>query len=272
MSGLNRGQLRQEALTIARWAEIGQAPSREVLAKLELLGPDGHEFDYGGQETGVGNTCGGDDGGLPDLGPLSDFGSWESVAATILRRTEEAAGFDPSSTVFDPVAWIRFVCQFQEMPFLTRTVGPDSSSAYISSLSLLGAIWVVRDLVEWLVTPDTLTGIINSVKKIGQLAVENEGRQEKDSNVQQGVLTVVDGDLRLGLLRTTVQMQYETGKGYQHLYQQITVSSLFGSLDYGMCKRQAELLLEWDGQDVDAWVEGASSSRYPPNTSPAWNN
>ncbi|MDX3387401.1 hypothetical protein PV682_39055 [Streptomyces niveiscabiei] len=110
------------------------------------------------------------------------------------------------------------------------------------------------------------------MKKIGQLAVENEGRWEKGSNVQQGVLTVVNGDLRLGLLRTTVRMEYEAGKGYRHLNQQITVTRLFGSLDYGMRVRQAETLLEWDGQEVDDWVNSASSSGYPPNTSPAWEN
>ncbi|BFO22372.1 hypothetical protein SHKM778_87600 [Streptomyces sp. KM77-8] len=80
------------------------------------------------------------------------------------------------------------------------------------------------------------------------------------------------GDLRLGLLRTTVQMEYKTGKGYQHLYQDLTVSRLNGSLDYDRCKRNADELLEWDGQDVDDWVNGASSFRYPPNTSPAWDN
>jgi len=260
VSTLDEEQLEREASAIARWVEA----RRDAPVRLD-------EFD-GSQETGVGNTYGGDDWGLPDLGPLSEFGSWGSVAATILRKTEESVGFDPSSTEFDPWAWVQFVCQFQEMPFLTNVIGPDTQSAYISSLSLLGAIWAVHDLIEWLVTPDTLTGIINSVKKIGQLAVENEGLQEKDTNVQQGVLTVVDGDLRLGLLRTTVQMRYETGKGYQHLYQQITVSRLFGSLDYGMCIRHADTLLDWDAQDVDDWTNSASSSPYSPNTSPAWDN
>jgi hypothetical protein len=80
-------QLRREALEIAMWAEGRQAPPREVLAKLELLGPDGRELDDSNQETGVGNAYGGDDSGLPSLGPLASFGSWQSVAATILRKT-----------------------------------------------------------------------------------------------------------------------------------------------------------------------------------------
>ncbi|EGX58608.1 hypothetical protein SZN_16937 [Streptomyces zinciresistens K42] len=271
MSTVNQQQLLREALAIAMWAQPKQAPPREALAKLGLPGPVGRELDYGDQETGVGNTCGGDSGGLPGLGPLAPFGSWQSVAATILRKTEDSAGFDQSSTLFDLIRWIIFELQFETMPFLAQ-VTDDSRDEYISSLSLSPAISAVTDLVGGLVTPDTLTGIINSVRKIGQLAVQNEGQQEKDSNVQQGILAVVDGDLRLGLLRTTVQMEYRTGKGYQQLNQQITVSRLFGSLDFDMCIRHAETLLEWDGRDVDDWVNGASSSPYPPNTSPAWDD
>jgi hypothetical protein len=270
VSTLIQEQLRREALEIAMWAQGRQPPPREVLAKLQLLGPDG-ELDDSNQETGVGNAYGGDDSGLPGLGPLAFFGSWQSVAATILRKTEDCTGFDQSSTLFDLIQWIIFEIQFATMPFLTG-ITSDSRSASISSLSLSQAISAVTELVGGLVMSDTLTGIINSLKKIGQLAVQNEGRQEKDSNVQQGVMTVVNGDLRLGLLRTTVQMEYKTGKGYQQLNQQITVSRRFGSLDYDMCIRNAETLLEWDGQDVDSWVNGASSYPYPPNTSPAWDS
>ncbi|MFX0577011.1 hypothetical protein [Nocardia nepalensis] len=269
MSTLIREQLRREALEIAMWAEGRQAPPQEMLAKLGLRGPDGCELDDSNQETGVGNAYGWDNSGLPSLGPLASFGSWQSVAATILRKTEDSAGFDQSSTTFDVFQWIIFALQFETMPFLVNITG-DSRSVSISSLSLSPAISAVTELVGGLVTADTLTGIINSLKKIGQLAVQNKGLQEKDSNVQQGVLTVVNGDLRLGLLRTTVQMEYKTGKGYQQLNQQITVSRLFGSLDYDMCIRNAETLLEWDGQDVNGWVNGASSFNYPPNTSPAW--
>jgi hypothetical protein len=264
-------QARREALEIAMWAEVRQSPPREVLAQLGLLGPDGRVLADSNQETGVGNAYGGDNSGLPGLGPLESFGSWQSVAATILRKTQDSAGFDQSSTLFDLIRWIIFELQFRTMPFLTNITG-DSRSVSISSLSLSPAISAVTDLVGGLVTSDALTGVINSLKKIGQLAVENKGQQEKNSNVQQGVLTVVNGDLRLGRLRTTVQMEYKTGKGYQQLNQQITVSRLFGSLDYDMCIRNAETLLKWDGQDVDGWVNGASSSPYPPNTSPAWDS
>ncbi|MEV7551874.1 hypothetical protein AB0N89_19805 [Amycolatopsis sp. NPDC089917] len=263
MRTLNQEQLRREALEIALWAEGEQVLPQDVLAKLELLGSDGD------QETGVGNAYEGDGSRLPGLGPLASFGSWQSVAATILRKTDDSAGFDQSSTLFAVIRWIIFEHQFMTMPFLANIIS-DSRSVSISSLSLSPAISAVTALVGGLVTPDALTGIINSLKKIGQLAVENKGHEEKNSNVQQGVLTIVNGDLRLGLLRTTVRMQYRTGKGYQQLNQQITVSRLFGSLDYDKCIRNAETLLKWDGQDVDRWVRTASSSSYPPNTSPAW--
>nr|WP_202508135.1 hypothetical protein [Amycolatopsis rubida] len=240
------------------WAEGGP----------DVLGSGSSDPD---EEAGIGNACGGDNSGLPDLGPLAPFGSWQSVAATIMRKTADSARFDESSTVFDLVRWIVFGNQFTTMPFLTGITG-DSRSVSISSLSLSPAISAVTELVGGLVTPDTLTGIVNSIKKIGQLAVENRGLREKNSNVHQGVLTVVNGDLRLGRLQTTVQMEYRTGKGYQQLNQHLTVSRLFGTLDYGLCVRNAEILLAWDRQDVDDWVKGASSSPYPPNDSPAWGN
>ncbi|WP_275290972.1 hypothetical protein [Amycolatopsis sp. La24] len=251
-------QSRREAFEIAVWAE----------GRPDVLGCDSRDLN---QEAGVGNTCGGDNTGLPSLGPLAPFGSWQSVAATIMRKTADSARFDQSSTIFDLFRWIVFGNQFTTMPFLTGITG-DSRSVSISSLSLSPVISAVTQLVGGLVTLDTLTGIVNSIKKIGQLAVENKGLQEKNSNVHQGVLTVVNGNLRLGRLQTTVQMEYKTGKGYQQLNQHLTVSRLFGNLDYGLCIRNAEILLAWDRQEVDEWVKGASSSPYPPNDSPAWSN
>lgn len=259
-------QSRREAFEIALWAEGRPELSIEELAKLGLGADDGQD-----QEKGVGNTYGGDDSGMPGLGPLAPFGSWQSVAATIMRKTADSARFDQLSTVFDLYRWIVFGNQFTTMPFLVDVTG-DSRSVSISSLSLAPAISAVTELVGGLVTPDTLTGIVNSIKKIGQLAVENKGLREKNSNVHQGVLTVVNGDLRLGRLQTTVQMEYKTGKGYQQLNQRLTVSRFFGRLDYGLCLRNSEILLAWDRQDVHDWAKGTSSSPYPPNTSPAWGN
>ncbi|MFT2015982.1 hypothetical protein ACMA1D_09090 [Streptomyces sp. 796.1] len=265
MSALTQGQARYEALQIALWAAGPRTLSWEVLEKLGLLGDDSDH------EAGVGNAYGGDSRGLPSLGPLEPFGSWQSVAATILRKAEHSAGFDHSSTVFDPVQWVTFRDQFETMPFLTG-ITDDSYVAAISALSLRPAISAVTELIGGLVTSDTLTAVINSIKKIGQLAVENERREQKNSNVQQGVLTVVRGELRLGLLRTTVQMVYRSGKGYEQLNQKITVNRLFGSLDYDKCIRNAGTLLEWDRRDVDEWVNGTCSFPFPRNTSPAWDN
>ncbi|MEU5690810.1 hypothetical protein [Actinosynnema sp. NPDC020468] len=271
MSTGTEEQARREAVEIALWAQGRQAPPREVLAELGLLGPDGRVLADDGQEAGAGNAYGEDGSRLPDLGPLAPFGSWQSVAATILRKTADSAGFDQTSTVFDVFQWILFEIQFASMPFL-YDITEDSRDVSISSLSLSPAVRAVTDLVGGLVTEDALTGIVDSIKKIGQLAVENPGQPEKNSNVQQGVLTVADGNVRLGLLRTAVRMEYRSGKGYQQLNQEISVSRLFGNLDYGMCLRNADILLEWDGQDVDDWVNGTSSSPFPANTSPAWDN
>ncbi|MFJ2770531.1 hypothetical protein [Streptomyces sp. NPDC087300] len=273
MSTWTQEQLRREASEIALWAAGRPTPLQGVLERVEQLISDGSSLDYSDQEKGVGNCYGTDGSELPGLGPLASFGSWQSVAATILRKAEESAGFDPSSTAFDPGEWSSLEWQFKNMPLFTNIID-DSTDASISSLSLLPVIEAVYYALEFdgVVPMDAFAEIITSIKKIGQLAVQNEGQQEKNSNIQQGVLTVVRGDLYLGMLRTTVRMEYKKGKGYQHLNQEVTVSRLNGNLDYDKCKRNADELLAWDGQDVDDWVNGASSAGYPPNTSPAWDN
>lgn len=77
---------------------------------------------------------------------------------------------------------------------------------------------------------------------------------------------MVNGNLRLGRLQTAVRTEYKTGKGYEQLNQESTVSRLFGNLDYGMCVRNAETLLAWDRQDVHDWVKGASALLILPIT------
>ncbi|BFO22371.1 hypothetical protein SHKM778_87590 [Streptomyces sp. KM77-8] len=187
MSTPAQEQLRREALEIARWAQGRPALPREVLARLELLSRDSRLLDYSNQEKGVGNSYGSDDSELPSLGPLASFGSWQSVAATILRKAEDSAGFDPSSTEFDPVDWISLEWQFRNMPFLTDIID-DSRHASISSLSLSPAIEAIYYSIEFdgVVPMDAFDEIITSIKKIGQLAVQNEGQREKNSNMQQG--------------------------------------------------------------------------------------
>ncbi|MGW2543395.1 hypothetical protein ACWC5I_21570 [Kitasatospora sp. NPDC001574] len=266
MSTPKRTRLQREPLELAVWVK---GPP-----ELERPGPDGDDV-YDGRrdarDTGVGNAYGRDDSGLPELGPLEPFASWQSVAATIMRQIERSAGFDPSSTAFDAVGWANYSYQFETLPLLQYVVH-EGRHASISSLSLAPVISTVTGMIGDLVPPDTLAGIINSIKKIAELAVMNKGAQQKDNHAQQGVLTVKDGDLRLGLLRTTVQMKYEKGKGYEQLNQQINVECRYGPLDYDRCIQEAGTLLAWDRTDVDEWLDRASSWDYQPNTSPAWNN
>jgi hypothetical protein len=67
-------------------------------------------------------------------------------------------------------------------------------------------------------------------------------------------------------------MQYKSGKGYEQLQQSLKIYRGYGVLDFDKCKRHADRLLEWDGQDVDEWEKEAASYPKPPNDSPAWNN
>ncbi|MCG3754394.1 hypothetical protein [Amycolatopsis sp. Poz14] len=262
MTEISQSHLGREALEIALWQT--SYPELEAAARSAL-----QDFDADSNAQGVGNKAAGDNSLLPDLGPLSKFGSWESVGSTIVHRAVTLSGFNPGSEKFDPVAWSVFLQKFSTIPFfLTYTF--DNRDASISKTSLKKAVEAVSDLVENIMTPENFQGIVTTIQKIGQLALENEGRKQKNSNQQVGVLSRHQSALYLGAVRTAVEMEYKSGKGYEQLNQTIYVYRGYGVLDFEKCKRHADTLLKWDGQDVDDWEKDTASSSKPPNESPAW--
>jgi hypothetical protein len=264
MTEISEFQSRRAATELALWEMA--SPQRDA-ATMSLLS----QFDSGSDDQGVGNNAVGDGSTLPGLGELSDFGSWESVAATIVHKAESISGFDPGSTTFDLQSWNTFLTKFATVPLCLRYTY-DYREANISSLSLKSALDAVDDLVKSFMSPEDYLGIVESVKKVGQLALSTEGRAQKNSNQQIGCLSVHASNLYLGVVRTTVSMEHRKGKGYEQLTQTLQVYRGYGVLDFDKCKRSADKLRDWDGKDVDDWTNDTASASQQPNQSPAWDN
>ncbi|ATL70465.1 hypothetical protein [Nocardia terpenica] len=263
MTEISQSQLRREIVEVALWQTPSPKPDAAMMSLLS-------HFDFQSNDQAVGNKAGGDGSTLPEMGPLSTFGSWESVASTIVHKAVTLSKFNPGSAEFDVIAWSNFLQKFATIPFfLTYTF--DNRQANISSMSLTKGVDAVSDLLQNIMTPQAFGGVVESIKKIAQLALENKKETQKNSNQQVGVLSRHASSLYLGAVRTEVEMQYKEGKGYEQLTQRLGVYRGYGVLDFDKCKRHAETLLEWDGKDVGEWEQETASYPKPPNTSPAWN-
>jgi hypothetical protein len=267
MTTLNKYQLHREAVEFAAW----QTPSltHPSSARSRLA-----SFDAESQDQSIGNCAIGDGSQLPSLGSLSSFESWESVASTIVHKVASLSNFNPGATEFDPVAWGNFLQKFSTLPFL-MSFGSGLRELPISPLSLEGGIAAVKDLGQNLMTPENFGPVVTTIKKMGQLALESAGAtagatEEKSSNQQLGLLSRKSSRLYLGIARTGVVMQYKPGKGYEQIKQMIGLHMSYGTLDFDKCQRYANMLLQWDRQGVDDWVNGTASASKPPNNSPAW--
>ncbi|MDK2459594.1 hypothetical protein QHH11_10670 [Aphanizomenon sp. PH219] len=138
-------------------------------------------------------------------------------------------------------------------------------------LSLKGAVDAVEDIAVAFVSAGSIGAIIEGIKKIGQLAVENEGKTNKESFQEQGVTSEKNGLLYVGQIRTSVEMTYKSGKGYQQSRQSLIINSFHAVLDFDKCKRSAATLLDWDFNDIEEWENSGNSQHQQPNNSPAWN-
>ncbi|NEO30924.1 MAG: hypothetical protein F6K36_10935 [Symploca sp. SIO3C6] len=250
---------RIEAAEIARWLTPIPRIDVPVLA-------DGQ-----GEDQGVGNHFSDDGSLLPDLGPLTDFGSWASVLSTIDKRSLTTSGFNPADPNFDMNAWLAYADKFGTNPFFLNIQNQFRRNE-ISSTSLSGAIDAVEDMLHSFVTENTFDAIVTSIKKIAQLAVENESQTQKDNYQQQGVISTLESKMYGGYFRTSVEMTYKSGKGYEQLTQTVEVLKIQGTLDFDKCKRHADTIREWDREGIGDWGVNTSSNPFPPNDSPAWDN
>jgi hypothetical protein len=265
MTEISESQLRQEAVEIALWQMPSPQPDAATMSLLSQL-------DFGSDTQGVGNKAVGDGSALPDLGPLQKFNSWESLGSTLAHKAVTLSSFNPGAETFDPTAWANYLLKFSTLPFFL-TYTSDYRTVSISKVSLTKAVEAVSDLVQNIMTPDNFQGIVTTIKKIAQLALENKGQVQTNSNQQVGVLSRKSGQLYLGAVRTAVRMEYNTGKrGKEQLQQNLQVYRGYGVLDFDKCKRHADTLIRWDEEDVWEWENGTASAPKPPNGSPAWNN
>ncbi|MEV4237010.1 hypothetical protein ACIBJI_10805 [Nocardia sp. NPDC050408] len=263
MTEISQSQLRREAVEITLWQMPSHKPDAATMSELS-------QFDSESAELAVGNIAVEDGSSLPDLGPLSKFSTWESVAATLMRKAASLSGFNPESTAFDPVAWNNYIYKFSAMPAFSGYRN-DTRSTFISPLSLGKVVDAVEDLAQSFMTPENFNAVMETIKKIGQLALENQGEAEKQSFQQVGLLSRNRGNLYLGVVRTEVTMMYKAGKGYEQLQQDLSICCRYGVLDFDNCIRNASTLLQWDPVDMTEWEGGTASASYSPNQCPAWN-
>ncbi|MEV5887329.1 hypothetical protein AB0L74_32565 [Streptomyces sp. NPDC052020] len=264
MTEIGQAQLRQEEMDIALWQTPPSELDDATTSKLSQLASASTDKAVGHQAVGDGSS-------LPDLGSLGAFGTWESVATTIWHKAESISGFDPGSTTFNVFVWSHFIEKFGTIPFFLRYTTDYVTLGSISSLSLRPVVAAAWDLLQPFVTRENSGAVTTTIRKMAQLAVENKvGGAEKSSNQMLGVLSRYHNNLYLGLVTTVVKMNYKEGKGYEPLQQAIQMYRGYGLLDFDKCKRHADNLLEWDGQDVTRWACGANSASLPPNQSPAW--
>ncbi|WP_067806046.1 hypothetical protein [Nocardia beijingensis] len=260
MTETSQSQLRRDAVEIALWQTPSPEPAASEFAQFESVSTD----------LAVGNKAVGDGSSLPDLGALKDFKTWDSVAATIMRKAVSISGFNPGSPNFDPIAWNNYIHKFSTIPFFLQYQF-DNRTASISSLSLEKAVNAVEDLALSIMSENDFKAVVTAIKKIGQLALENKGQQEKNSNQQVGILSRNGSNLYLGVVRTEVAMTYNQSKGYEQLQQTLSIYRGFGVLDFDKCLRAQSTLRTWDRGDVDDWENGTASASLQPNQSPAWN-
>lgn len=251
----------QQDIELQIW--LAPVPS---LNKLKVMTATGTE------DLGTGNTFGTDGSTLPDLGDLSPLGSWNSVAAVIQRKAQQLAKFDPTITEFNDLTWSTYISTLLTAPFWLSTSQTVLSGVRISPLSLSSAIDAVSDLIEAVATQQTFNTVVTSIKKIATIAMNNEGAEQKDNFQQQGLISVKSSTMSVGFLRTSVQMTYKKGKGYEQLNQNLDIQQGYGILDFDKCKRSYETILSWDSSDVDEWEKDSNSVNAIPNDSPAWNN
>ncbi|MFJ9571316.1 hypothetical protein [Streptomyces bacillaris] len=267
MTNISKSQMRREAAETLLWETSTPKLSPAVKRIFELADEDhalavGNASDPGSR---------GDGSKLPDLGVLEPFGTWESVASTILHKTASLSDFNQASTNFNAVAWEAYLHKFATIPYLGSYTS-DRREARISSTSLAKAVDAVGDLVQSFMTPENYAGVVTTIKKIGQLAVDNKNQMQTHSNQQVGVLSHFDGRLQVACIRTEVSMTYKQNQGFEQVQQTIEIYRGYGHLDFDKCQRNSASLFSYDGQDVDEWVGETPSSKKPPNDCPAWNN
>ncbi|NEO30922.1 MAG: hypothetical protein F6K36_10925 [Symploca sp. SIO3C6] len=258
---------RSEDIQIAYWlSPLPQLELAQVKAATEVPNDTS-------QEQVIGNYYATDNSTLPELGALSDFENWASVASTIDYKTRQLAGFDPTATEFDVKAWEEYLYKFGTSPFLLSTEHRHLELS-LGKDSIKPLIHAVFEMIKGVVSEADYDHVLTTMKKMATLAITNEGKAQKDSYQQLGIISVKSSKLYSLFIRTCIQMtrKEEEDKDYEHIAQTLSVIKFQGIIDFDKCKRNADLILGWDRFNIDKWVEHTNSYNCPPNECPSWSN
>jgi hypothetical protein len=208
---------------------------------------------------------------LPSLGDdLSDFGQWPSVASTLWNKLINMTGFDPSNVDYDGSVFSAFKTKFSTSPYwngLEFNIQYRDATLRVRDYSeMVGA---VIDLVRVGVSGDIRAGLIESIKKIAELASRNVRTQVKDTLAQNSTLTVYQGKLYVFFLYGTVSMTARQGK-YTVIDQAMRVVRGYGVLDFDFCKRHADRIHAYEFKNLDDWDHMGAADPVPPNDNDSW--
>ncbi|WP_169796805.1 hypothetical protein [Chondromyces crocatus] len=257
------GESRQAA-EIASWAmkRPKRVTSHEAGARLDHVA-----FSV---EQATGNVFGQDQSPLPDLGDLSAFGDWFSVATTLLRTAQQRGDYDPASTRSVGLAQNDYLVDLKVAPFYLR-MSESARMVEISQTHLKGILDAAGELLDGITTPETFDAVVASIRRIASATRDNEGAAQKLSQTLQGVLSIHRGELHIAYLRANVFLSRDPESGYALIAQNMSLRRFHGVLDLDKCKRfSAWLLARRAPHGVTDWAQHTTSAGRQPNDSPAW--
>jgi hypothetical protein len=179
-------------------------------------------------------------------------------------------GFDPSNVDYNSSVFAAFKTKFSTSPYWNGIeFNIQYRDATLRARSYREMVDAVFDLIRVGTSPDVRTGIIDSIKRIAELASRNVRTQVKDTLAQNTSLSINNGKLYVFFLYGTVEMTARQTK-YTVLDQQMRVVRGYGVLDFDFCKRHAESLLRYDKKSLEDWENDGAAHNVPENTSEGW--
>jgi hypothetical protein len=249
----------QEAQEISTWLEHREPRDIGTIKRAAS----------GNEDQATGAVSGTDGSSVPALGVLSRFESWSAVASTMLHKAETLSGWNPESVELHEAAWELYLSKVSTLPFFTST-NSRQRDVSISATSLKPIIDALDAMTSASAVRDVFAAIVESVKKVATVAVENRQAEDKRSYLAQGVLSIRDSQLHVAYFVAPALMTYRAGKGYDPATQVLSIRGFSGVLDFGKCQRHAAMLLGWTGITAEEWCRRTTSAAAEPNGSPAW--
>ncbi|MFJ7345796.1 hypothetical protein ACIQU3_36635 [Streptomyces sp. NPDC101110] len=178
--------------------------------------------------------------------------------------------YDPSNVDYNGSVFAAFKTKFSTAPYWNGLeFNIQYRDATLRSTDYREMVGAVIDLVGAAVAGDVRVQLIDSIKKIAQLASQDVRSQVKDTLAQNTTLSIHNGRLYVFFLYGTVEMTARRSK-YTVLDQAMRVVRGYGVLDFDFCRRHAESILRYDRKSVEDWENDGAAHKEPENTSPGW--